>query len=404
MGEKFANRYWGSRTPAKSKAEFFGAVTTPAPSGEGDIATIRMFGPIDSWGGWWGVSTTDIGQVLDELPDTVVRVILRINSPGGEVSEAVAILNMLRAHKSSITAVVDGLAASAASVIAAGCDETVMSPGTQMMIHSPWSIAAGNATELRKTADVLDNFESTLIEIYSGKAGADHDWPGLLAEETWLNSQAAVDLGLADRIAVIPDAGETATPGGDPDDDNDDVEDTTDILVASIIPTPVASASGTPTGKETAVAFSDDQLNTMRASLGLADDADETAIMSAVTARPTPQLPDGVVTIDASALDELRTQAQAGVEARAHQKREERDRYIDNAISRGKFAAARRDNFVKLYDADPEGTRAIIDELAENTIPVAEAGFDADGETVAAADDAAVAAFAARMGFTNGAR
>ncbi|WP_221585564.1 head maturation protease, ClpP-related [Microbacterium sp. G2-8] len=400
---KWENRYWGDRTPPKTKAEFFNAVTTPNPTGDGEVATIRLYGPIDSYSGWFGVSTSDIGEVLDQLPSTVERIVLRINSPGGEVAEAVAILNMLRAHKATVTAVVDGLAASAASVIAAGCDETVMSPGTQMMIHSPWSFALGNASELRKTAGVLDSFESTLIEIYTGKAG-EKEWAELLAEETWLNSQAAVELGLADRIAVIPDAGETATPGGDLDADLDDVEDSTTLRVASTIPTPVASASGTPTGKETAVAFSDDQLNTMRASLGLTDDADETAILSAVAARPTPQLPDGVVTIDASALDDLRTQAQAGVEARKQQKREERDRYIDNAISRGKFAAARRDNFVKLYDADPEGTRAVIDELAENTIPVDEAGFDADGETVAAADDAAVAAFAARMGFTNGAR
>ena len=69
------------------------------------------------------------------------------------VSEATAILNMLRAHKATVQAVVDGLAASAASVIAAGCDEMVMSPGTQMMIHKPSVIAWGDATHLRKQAE-----------------------------------------------------------------------------------------------------------------------------------------------------------------------------------------------------------------------------------------------------------
>jgi ATP-dependent protease ClpP protease subunit len=399
---KESNRYWGDRTPAKSKTEFFGAVTTPSPSGDGDVATIRMFGPIDSWGGWWGISTADISEVLDALPDTVTRVILRINSPGGEVSEAVAILNMLRAHKARITAVVDGLAASAASVIAAGCDETVMSPGTQMMIHSPWSIAMGNATDLRKVAGTLDNYEATLVEIYSAKAGDQHDWPALLAEETWLTSQAAVELGLADRVAVIPDAGETATAGEDSTNE-DTVEDSAPVRVTSIL-TPAASASGEPTRKETAVAFSDDQLNSMRATLGLADDADETAILSAITARqPHAPLPEGVEMIDASALSELRTQAAAGVAAREQQITEQRERLIDGAISKGKFKASRRDHFLALHKADPEGTTELIGSLAENTIPVAEIGFDADGETVTATDDAAFNAIAGHFGITNGA-
>ena len=403
MAYNATTRYWGDRTPTKIKSEFFNAVTTPAPAGEtGDVATIRMYGPIDSWGGWWGISTADIAAVIDNLPDTVTSIVLRINSPGGEVSEAIAILNMLRAHSASITAVVDGLAASAASVIAAGCDETVMSPGTQMMIHSPWSFASGNAADLRKAAMTLDSFESTLIEIYEGKAGA-NDWPALLAEETWLNSQGAVDLGLADRVAVVPDAGEAIT-AGESDPFDDDFYDATHQRVASQL-TPAASASGSPTGKETAVAFSNDQLNKMRADLGLAPDADETAIASAVAARPTtPALPEGVVTIDATTLEEIRSQAQAGVQALERQRVADRDRVVDQAIQSGKFAASRRDHFIALMDADPEGTRAVIDSLADNTIPVAEIGFDAGTDTVTktAEQDEAHAFFSSKMGLKNG--
>ncbi|WOF23833.1 RNase adapter RapZ [Microbacterium betulae] len=400
---KHENRYWGDRTPPKTKAEFFNAVTTPVTGEAGvEVATIRMYGPIDSYGGWWGISTSDIGEVLDQLPDSVETIILRLNSPGGEVSEAVAILNMLRAHKASIVAVVDGLAASAASVIAVGCDETVMSPGTQMMIHSPWSFAMGNATDLRKVASTLDSFEATIVEIYAGKAG-EKDWAALLAEETWLPAKDAVELGLADRVAVIPDAGETATVGDDIDDDEDLVEDVAHLRVAATL-TPAASAPGDPhTGKETAVAFSTDQLNTMRASLGLADDADETAILAAVAARRAPAVPEGVEMIDATALDELRAQARAGVEAREQQITEQRERLVDGAIAKGKFAAARRDHFLALHKADPEGTTAIINSLAENTIPVAELGFDADGETVKASEDVAYAAAASRLGITIGA-
>lgn len=399
MTDTWLSRYWAARTPPKSRAEVFDVITTPASSGEGDVATIRMYGQISSFG-WWSISAEDISTVLDALPSTVSHIIFRINSPGGEVTEAMTILNMLRAHKAKVTAVVDGLAASSASVIAAGCDETVMSPGSQMMIHSPSSIVWGNAVEMRKTADVLDSFEAAIVEIYEGKAGA-QDWAQLLADETWLTGAKAVELGLADRVAVVPDAGETSTVEADDPDDDYYFEDAARMRPAASL-TPVASASGspTPTGKETAVAtFSDDQLNTMRASLGLAEDADETAIIAAVTARPaSAPLPEGIVTIDATALQTLRDNAQAGVEAREQQRRERRERLVDNAIARGKFAAARRDHFLALHEADPEGTETLIEDLAENTIPVAAKGYDADGETVTAADDETFNAYAARMG------
>jgi len=397
-------RYWAGRTPPKSRAEVFNVVTTPASSGDGDVATIRMYGQISSFG-WWSISAEDISTVLDGLSSTVSHIIFRINSPGGEVTEAMTILNMLRAHKAKVTAVVDGLAASSASVIAAGCDETVMSPGSQMMIHSPSSIVWGNAAEMRKTADVLDSFEASIVEIYEGKAGA-KDWAQLLADETWLVGAKAVELGLADRVAIVPDAGETSTVGNEDEDDDFYFEDAARMRPAASS-TPVASASGspTPTGKETAVAtFSDDQLNTMRASLGLPEDADETAIIAAVTARPaSAPLPEGVEAIDATALAELRQNAQAGVEAREQQRTEHRERLVDGAIAKGKFAASRREHFIALHKADPEGTETLISALAENTIPVAEIGYDADGETVTAVDDDTFNAYAARMGLVKGA-
>ena len=149
--ETWPNRFWGSQSVPKTKREFFDAVVAPKPSGEApEIATIRLYGPIDSWGGFWGISAKDVGGVLDALPDSVTQIILRINSPGGHVFEGISIKNLLRAHKAKVTAVVDGLAASAASVIAAGADETVMSPGTQMMIHCTSTIVWGNAADMRK--------------------------------------------------------------------------------------------------------------------------------------------------------------------------------------------------------------------------------------------------------------
>lgn len=404
--ERRANRYWGDKTLPTSKAEFFNAITSPAPSGTGTVATIRMYGPIDSWGGYWGISTKDIGAVLDALPDSVTQIILRINSPGGEVFEGVSILNMLRAHKASVTAVVDGLAASAASVVAAGCDDTVMSPGTQMMIHSPWIFAMGDAADLRKTADVLDTIESSLIEIYTSKAG-EKDWKTLLAEETWLNATDAVSFGLANRVAVIPDAGETETVGEDavvviPDEDAEDAVDALararilrfpDRAAAAQSPKPPSSTEPVePNQKEDVVAYGD--LTTgLRDRLGISDaSASDDVLLAAVdqvieqaTTPPTP-VPPGATLIDSDILANLQADAQQGRQAREEQNAARRESVVNKAITEGRITPASRATWLEQLEANESGTTALIASLAVNTIPVEEMGH---APAEASGDDAA---------------
>lgn len=393
---KHENRYWGDHTPPKSKAEFFDAVTTPAPAGDGTVATIRMYGPIDSWGGWWGISAKDVGQVLDALSADVTQIILRINSPGGEVFEGVSILNMLRAHKAKVTAVVDGLAASAASVIAAGCDETVMSPGTQMMIHSPWTITWGNATELRKVADRLDGVESSIVEIYVGKAGDDHDWTALLAEETWLTAANTVELGLADRVAVIPDAGETETVDSDDVEvitvtDDDDAQDSTPRVVrlaarATMAPLmlPVSTEPGDPNRKDEAMAYGDLQAG-LRERLGVTDAAasdemllaalDETLTEQANTLNaPAVKLPDGVQMIDAAVLADLKDKAEQGAKALQAQTQTRREGILATALKEGRIAPASKDTWAALLEENEESAVKALDSLVQNTVPVTEVG------------------------------
>jgi ATP-dependent protease ClpP protease subunit len=389
---KRENRYWGDVSVPKAKVDFFNAVTTPAPSGDGTVATIRMYGPIDSWGGFWGISTKDVGQVLDALPDTVTQIVLRINSPGGEVFEGVSILNMLRAHKASVTAVVDGLAASAASFVAAGCDETVMSPGTQMMIHSPLSFTYGNAAELRKTADVLDGVEASIVEIYTAKAG-EKDWAALLAEDTWLTAAETVELGLADRVAVIPDAGETETVGEEdvvivPVESDDDVDDMVararlarhpDRFAARSPILPSSTEPGSPNRKEDVVAY-DDLKAGLRERLGMTDAAapDETLLAALDEAleeqSDTTTPPAGTVLIDSAQLTALQAAAQAGVTALAAQDTARRDAIVAAAVSEGRIAPASRDTWRAQLDTNEEGTAALLASLTPNTIPVAELG------------------------------
>jgi ATP-dependent protease ClpP protease subunit len=395
-----ANRYWGERKVPEAKKDFFNAVTTPAPSGAGTVATIRMYGPIDSWGGFWGISTKDVGQVLDQLPDEVTQIILRINSPGGEVFEGVSILNMLRAHKASVTAVVDGLAASAASVIAAGCDDTVMSPGTQMMIHSPSTITWGNATDLRKDADLLDGIETSLIEIYEAKAGA-KDWAGLLAAETWMNAAETVAAGLADRVAVIPDAGEAETVGSEliepPDDDTlDDVARARtkrhhSRAAATAHELPSSTEPGDPNRKENVVAY-DDLKAGLRERLGVTDAAaSDDVLLAAVdetlaeTADPTTAVPAGTTLIDSTVLAELQANAQAGARALAAQDAARRDGIVDKAIEEGRITASNRETWRTMLDNSEEGTTSLLASLAANTaIPVKELGNSSAAESTEA--------------------
>lgn len=405
------NRYWGRMAPPSSKAEFFDAITTPAPSGEGTVATIRLYGPIDSWGGWWGISATDVSDVLDALPDTVTRIVLRINSPGGEVWEALSILNMFRAHKATVTAVVDGLAASAGSFLAVGCDETVMSPGTQMMIHSPLSWTYGNAEELRKVADILDTIEESIITIYRDKAGASA-WGELLHAETWYTAEQAVDAGLANRVAVVQDAGETKTAGVD-DPDPIDVPDEGDVedryaaaytrLRHSAHMLPSSSEPGTTNRKESVVDH-DNFVAGIRERLGVTDAAaSEEAVLAALdealteqadtpAATPAATIPAGTQLIENGVLDQLRADASAGREARDQQIRDRRDGIIDTATREGRISAASAPSFRKMLDQEGGEAAAIeaLNSLAKNTIPVDEIGHAA-GEV--SAEDALYAKY-----------
>lgn len=165
------------------------------------IATLRLFDPVDSWGGDWGVSAKEFAAALGALPDDTHTINLHINSPGGEVFEAVTILNQLRQHQARIVAIVDGLAASAASYIAVGADEVQMAPNTQLMIHDAWGLAIGNAADMRSAGDLLDRLSNNIASIYAAKAGGTvEDWRAAMLAESWYSAEEAVAAGLADSI------------------------------------------------------------------------------------------------------------------------------------------------------------------------------------------------------------
>jgi ATP-dependent Clp protease protease subunit len=140
---------------------------------------------------------------LDELKalGPVPELTVRINSPGGSVFDGIAIYNALKRHDAAITVWIDGIAASIASMIAMAGDEVVMPENAMLMLHDPSALVIGTAADMRATAEALDRMKAGMVVAYRDKSGRDDpEIEALMAAETWLSAQEAVDLGLADRV------------------------------------------------------------------------------------------------------------------------------------------------------------------------------------------------------------
>lgn len=158
------------------------------------MTEIVMYGGV----GW----EIDAQGVLAALKDVEGDVTVRMNSGGGDAFEGVAIKNVLRSHPGEVTVIVEGLAASAASVIAVGgADRLIMRPGAELMIHDAWTFADGNAADLEKLAADLERTSQSMAEIYAEKAGTSPEvMRQMMRDETWFSAQEAVDAGLADAV------------------------------------------------------------------------------------------------------------------------------------------------------------------------------------------------------------
>lgn len=155
-------------------------------------------------GGWFGggISAADVVAQLAEITGDVE---VHINSGGGDVFDGIAIYNALNA-RTGVTIVVDGIAASIASIIAQAGQSRVIAPGAMMMIHDALSLCIGNAGDMRETADLLDQVSDNLASIYAARGGTVEDWRKAMQAETWYGAQDAVDAGLMDKLAERPAA------------------------------------------------------------------------------------------------------------------------------------------------------------------------------------------------------
>jgi ATP-dependent protease ClpP protease subunit len=159
--------------------------------------------------GGWGITAQDFVNDLSAI--TASRIDLHINCEGGEVFDGIAIYTALVNHKASVTAYVDSLAASAASFILQAADERVAGRNSRIMIHDAHAFCIGNAADMRDTANLLDDLSDNIADIYAERSakGDRASWRAAMTagmDGTWYGPQAAVDAGLADRVA------ETAVP------------------------------------------------------------------------------------------------------------------------------------------------------------------------------------------------
>lgn len=154
----------------------------------------------DYWGGDDMISAKQFSDELKNLSATVNTLTVRINSPGGDVFDGIAIYNRLKQFKGKKIVYIDGLAASIASIIALAGDEIYIGEGALYMVHLPWTYAAGNRMDIDNTVNRLMDIEEQMIGIYSKKTGIDRsEVRSLLEAETWMGADEAIEAGFVDE-------------------------------------------------------------------------------------------------------------------------------------------------------------------------------------------------------------
>ena len=332
---------------------------------------------------WFGVDTNALVKEIDSLDVEGIDVF--INSPGGFAFDGIAIGNALRRNKAAVTVHVDGLCASAATIVALAGDEIIMARGAEFMIHDAWGMCVGPADDMHAMAGHLDKLSDDLAAIYAEAAGGDvADWRDIMRAETWYAADEAVEAGLATRV--------------DRDVDGEGAKAKHDLRVfahagrgnapAPTIPTraaarthePPAEPAETTTHKEGSD-MSDTITSGLRERLGIKADAelDENGILAALdealaeraeTRTPVP----GTTVIDEVTLADLQAKAEQGEAARALQLAQERETNVNAAVADGRIPPARKDHWLAQLSADP-GASEVLAGLPKGTVPTVAAGF-----------------------------
>lgn len=342
----------------------------------------------------FGVNASDFRDELNGLGDGITTINLHVNSPGGDVYEAIAIMNTLRQHEARVVTTVDGLAASSAGFIAVGAsDELIMARNAEMMAHLPWAVTVGNAADMRSTADDLDRIGRNIASIFADRTGGDvAEWMNILTAETWWSAEEAVDAGIADRVLAVPKGKEQkATNHFDLTVFNHagrtNAPPPRNALVRNQ-DTP-ADVAEVEKRKEPSVALSESALQ----KLGLDADADEDAINAAIEqiSDNTPDLSTdevaevaarlGLTLVNATAHQQMQASL-AQLEAdRAERITAENEAAITAALGDGRINSASADTWRDELAKNREGTMRLLNNLTPNkAVPVTEIGHGVSRE------------------------
>ncbi|GAA5231756.1 Clp protease ClpP [Verticiella sediminum] len=166
--------------------------------GDERVAEILIYDEI----GFWGTTAKAFVNELDAVVASAnaTRILVSINSPGGNVFDANAIYNTLLRHPLPVTTRVDGVAASAASLIFMAGGERIMPGNAMLMIHHAWTVAAGTAEELRAEADMMDKVRNGVVTAYARSGQADDEIIAMMDATTWLDAGEAMDKGFATAL------------------------------------------------------------------------------------------------------------------------------------------------------------------------------------------------------------
>lgn len=188
----------------------------PQAGGEGAASSAEVFIYGDIGESWWDETITARDFVRDIAALDVQSLTVRINSVGGSVPDGLAIYNALKRHPASVTVAIDGMAMSIASLIAMAGDRVEMAENALLMIHAPWTYAAGNSADMRETADLLDKWAAAMATSYAAKTGkAQADVLALLTDgvDHFYTAAEAVAQGFVDAVvSALPMAASGAVP------------------------------------------------------------------------------------------------------------------------------------------------------------------------------------------------
>lgn len=375
-------------------------------------AEVHVFGPIgmDFFGD--GVNAK---AFIDEVNALDVDTIdMRVNSPGGSAFDGMAIATALMRHPAKVTAWVDGMAASAASVIALAGDEVIASKYSQFMVHNARLFAGGNADELRAAANHLERLNGSMAEFYADRATAGLDakaWGKAMDRETWYNADEMLAAGIATSIDTSTERPEVEAA----------VASMMKLAVASagyqyagrgaapappLMFTPATMTKGTPimaTKQDIAKSLglpddaTDEDIKAKLAEVGLGDPAPSTNPEAPIVADPVPPVPAPAVPAAASAaagdtvqLDKATYDAMianAALGAKAHETlvAQADARIVDKAIAEGRIMPSRRAHYVAEMQADREHvTDLLTNQLQPGVaVPLAEVGHSAEADASA---------------------